>query len=130
MKGVLFMSQLAMLGEVKMLKKRISVSQKRQITLPVDFFNTLGIGQEVECYVQNDAIIIRPVRGDSGEFDEQILADLISQGITGENLLSEFKKMRKQVRPAVESLIADATAAAIGNNDFNTYEDIFGSEDN
>jgi bifunctional DNA-binding transcriptional regulator/antitoxin component of YhaV-PrlF toxin-antitoxin module len=42
-----------------MLKKRISVSQKRQITIPIEFFNSIGIDKEVECYVQNNAIIIR-----------------------------------------------------------------------
>jgi bifunctional DNA-binding transcriptional regulator/antitoxin component of YhaV-PrlF toxin-antitoxin module len=60
-----------------MLKKRISVSQKRQITIPIEFFNSIGIDKEVDCYVQNNAIVIRSVREGVGEFDEQILADLI-----------------------------------------------------
>ncbi|MBU4293647.1 MAG: AbrB/MazE/SpoVT family DNA-binding domain-containing protein, partial [Actinobacteria bacterium] len=42
-----------------MIKKRISVSQKRQITIPIEFFNSIGIGKEVDCYVQNNAIVIR-----------------------------------------------------------------------
>ena len=57
-----------------MLKKRVAVSQKRQITIPIEFYNSLGIEKEVECYVQNKALVIRPVRESSGEFDEQILA--------------------------------------------------------
>ena len=122
------MAHSATLGVNQMFKKRISVSQKRQITLPIEFFSTLGIGHEVECYVQNNAIVIRPVHDDGGEFDEQILADLISQGLSGKELLSKFKEMRRQIHPAVEALIDDAAAAANGKGDFSTYDDIFGAE--
>ena len=65
---------------------------------------------------------------DGGEFDEQILADLISQGLSGKELLSKFKEMRRQIHPAVEALIDDAAAAANGKGDFSTYDDIFGAE--
>lgn len=111
-----------------MLKKRISVSKKRQITIPIEFYKQLGIEKEVECYLQNNALIIRPVREYSGEFDEQILADLISQGFSGEELLEKFKEMRHQVRPAVERLLDEARLAAAGKAQFSTYEDVFGSE--
>jgi bifunctional DNA-binding transcriptional regulator/antitoxin component of YhaV-PrlF toxin-antitoxin module len=110
-------------------KKRISVSQKRQITIPLEFFKIVGIGHEVECFVQNNEIVIRPVREISGEFDEQILADLISHGYSGEELLEKFKEMRKKIRPAVESLISDAKQAAEGKGEYVTYKDVFGTED-
>jgi hypothetical protein len=122
------MQQSALVGGFFQFKKRISVSQKRQITLPIEFFNSLNIGQEVDCYVQNNSIVIRPVRDESGEFDELILADLISQGLAGEALLSKFKEIRKQIRPAVESILAEANSAALGTSDFATYDDIFSSE--
>ncbi|MBO8158463.1 AbrB/MazE/SpoVT family DNA-binding domain-containing protein [Thermosyntropha sp.] len=112
-----------------MLKKRISVSKKRQITIPIEFFNRLGIEKEVDCYLQNDAIIIRPVRENTGEFDEQILADLISQGLSGTELLEKFKEMRRKVRPAVERLLDEAYLATAGKASFFTYEDVFGEED-
>jgi bifunctional DNA-binding transcriptional regulator/antitoxin component of YhaV-PrlF toxin-antitoxin module len=111
-----------------MLKKRISVSQKRQITIPIEFFNSIGIDKEVECYVQNNAIIIRPVQENFGEFDEQILADLISQGLSGQELLAGFKEARIRIRPAVESLLGQARLAAEGKAQFATYEDVFGKE--
>jgi bifunctional DNA-binding transcriptional regulator/antitoxin component of YhaV-PrlF toxin-antitoxin module len=110
-------------------KKRISVSQKRQITIPIDFFNSLGIEKEVECYLQKDAIVIRPVREISGEFDEEILADLISQGLSGQELLVKFKETRRQIRPAVERLLDVARLAATGQAQFSLYEDVFGAED-
>ena len=88
------MQQSTITGGLPFIKKRISVSQKRQITLPIEFFSSLEIGNEVECYMQNNAIVIRPVRDESGEFDEQILADLISQGLSGPDLLAKFKEHR------------------------------------
>ncbi|MDD3909585.1 MAG: AbrB/MazE/SpoVT family DNA-binding domain-containing protein [Proteiniphilum sp.] len=111
-----------------MIKKRISVSQKRQITIPIEFYNSVGIDKEVECYVQNHTIVIRPVRESSGEFDEQILADLISQGLSGQELLDKFKETRRQVRPAVERLLEEARLAAQGQGSSDNYEDVFGSE--
>lgn len=111
-----------------MLKKRISVSQKRQITIPIEFYNSLGIEKEVECYLQNNALVIRPVRDNSGEFDEEILADLISQGLSGQELLEKFKEMRRQIRPAVKRLLDEARLAAAGKAQFSTYEEVFGQE--
>ncbi len=109
-------------------KKRISVSQKRQITIPIEFFNRIGIDKEVDCCLQNNVIVIRPVREDVGEFDEQILSDLISQGFSGQELLSRFKDTRRQIRPAIESLLKEAHFAAEGKAPFSTYDDVFNTE--
>ena len=122
------MPQSVQAGLNPVLKKRISVSQKRQITIPIDFFNSIGINKEVDCYVQNNAIVIRPVRDGIGEFDEQILADLISQGFSGQDLLAKFKDARTQIRPAVESLLDEARLASDGKAPFSTYEEVFGAE--
>lgn len=116
--------------EVKQMnRKRIAVSKKRQITIPIEFYNSIGIDKEVECYVQNGSIIINPVNEVSGEFDEEILADLISQGLSGEELLEEFKKTRHKVKPAVEGMLEDAKLAAEGKIESYSYDDIFCAED-
>lgn len=122
------MSRVKTTGEDPMIKKRISVSQKRQITIPIEFYNSVGIDKEVECYIQNNAIVIRPVRESGGEFDEQILADLITQGLSGQELLDKFKETRRQVRPAVERLLDEARLAAQGQASNDSYEDVFGTE--
>lgn len=123
------MSQKIKTGFSPIIKKRISVSRKRQITIPIDFFNSIGIEKEVECYVLNNAIVVRPVREGVGEFDEQILADLISQGFSGQELLAKFKDTRNQVRPAVENLLEQAQLAAEGKAQYFTYGDVFDKED-
>ena len=74
--------------------------------------------------------MIRPVRiNTGGEVAEQILADLIAQGLSGEQLLNAFKDIQSRVRPAVEAMLDDAERAASGEGEFATYDDIFGAED-
>jgi len=110
-------------------RKRISVSQKRQITIPIDFYNAMGAGAQVDCYLRGNAMVIHPVREESGAFDEEILADLIARGLSGGELLAKFKETRRQVRPAVERLLDEAARAAADQAPYSTFEDVFGAED-
>lgn len=113
-----------------MSKKIVSISSKRQITIPQKFFNLLGFDKEAECTIRGNELIIRPARNTgSGEFAEQILADLISQGLSGAELLSAFKEQQAKVRPAVEAMLAEASLAADGKSEYATYDDIFGTEE-
>lgn len=117
-------------GGVKMNRKVLSISSKRQITIPQKFFQTLGFADEAECVLRGDELIIRPVKTTSGgEFAEQILAELIAEGLSGEALLSKFKAKQAQIRPAVEAMLSDAEDVAEGKGDFETYDDVFGMED-
>jgi hypothetical protein len=75
-------------------------------------------------------LIIRPIKTVSGgEFAEQILAELIAEGLSGDELLSKFKDKQAQIRPAVEAMLSEAEDVAEGKGDFATYEDVFGTED-
>ena len=108
-------------------KKRISVTSKRQLTIPQKFYTELGFGSEAICTLLDGALVIEPVsQTPSGEFDDLILADLIKEGYEGEALLAEFKARRANVRPAVERLIQQAEDAARGNGEYATYEEVFG----
>ncbi len=123
-------AQVAAKGSKIMDKKIVSISSKRQITIPQKFFALLGFDTEAECTVRGNELVIRPARNSSGgEFAEYILADLIAKGLSGDELLREFKNRQSQVRPAVEALISEADEAAHGNGEFSSYDDIFGSED-
>ena len=110
--------------------KRVTITSKRQFTIPQKFYTELGFAREAVCTVQGGALVIRPVRlALSGEFSEHILADLIAEGFSGEELLTEFKLRQAKVRPAVEAMLKDAKAAARGDGKYATYEEIFGSEE-
>ena len=90
-------------GSRKVDRKVLSISSKRQITIPQKFYQTLGFGNEAECIVHGNELIIRPVKTVSGgEFAEQILAELIDEGLSGEALLSKFKERQAQIRPAAD----------------------------
>lgn len=100
-------------GKADMQKKRISVSSKRQITIPLQFFNQLGIKGEVECYLKDNELVIRPVSNDdTGYFAEEILKDLVKQGYAGDDLIKAFSKQNRKMRGAVASLINEADQAA------------------
>ncbi|NSW93053.1 MAG: AbrB/MazE/SpoVT family DNA-binding domain-containing protein [Firmicutes bacterium] len=111
-------------------RKIIRISDKRQITIPQKYFEALGFSSEAECILQNNAIVIRPIRENSGgEFSEQILADLIAQGLSGEELLAKFKEMSKKIAPAMNKLISEADSIAKGEKSGATMSDVFGAED-
>ncbi|MBD5463684.1 MAG: AbrB/MazE/SpoVT family DNA-binding domain-containing protein [Lachnospiraceae bacterium] len=119
-----------MKGRVPMEMKKVSISAKRQITIPQKFFTMLGFDTEAECIVRGNELIIRPVKTNAGgEFAEQILADLIAQGYSGNDLLERFKKAQGQVRPAVEAMLVDAERIAVSESDYVSYNDVFDAEE-
>lgn len=111
-------------------RKIISVSKKRQITIPLKYFNILGLSNEVECILQENSIVIRPIRENvSDEFGEFILTELIEQGYSGQELITKFKEARRKIRPAVEDLLSEADDIAKGHKKSSTLEDVFKQED-
>lgn len=56
--------------------------------------------------MRGNELVLRPVKENtSGEFAEQVLADLIRQGYSGEELLEKFKQtQRKSVRQLKQCL--------------------------
>lgn len=94
--------------------KRARVSSKRQVTIPQKLYEQAGIKDEVEFSIQDNQIILRPIRepNENEQFADLILADLIEQGLTGQELLSNFRQKQKELRGAVTHLIKDSEKAA------------------
>lgn len=110
-------------------RKIVSISSKRQITIPQKFFNKLGFSNEAECILRDNEIIIKPVTAYvNSELSEHILADLIEQGLTGNELLEAFKKEQAKVRPAVKSMLHEARMVAEGKTPYSSIGDIFDEE--
>lgn len=111
-------------------RKIISVSAKRQVTIPQKYFETLGFNNEAECILYEGGILLRPIRDiNSGEFSEQILSDLISRGFSGQELLEKFKEQNKKIRPAVKKLIEEADALARRGECKISLDDLFEAEE-
>ena len=111
-------------------RKIISVSIKRQLTIPQKYYEALGFDNEAECILQEDGLLIRPLRSaEGGEFSEQILADLIAQGFEGSVLLAKFSEYIRAVRPAVLRMIEDAEEYVKSGKGEISRETLFGGDD-
>ncbi|MDI9569037.1 MAG: AbrB/MazE/SpoVT family DNA-binding domain-containing protein [bacterium] len=110
-------------------RRIIRVSDKRQITIPLKYYKKLGLGKEVECSLEGDAIVIRPIKRHDNEFSVEILKDLVAKGYSGNELVKQFEAQSKKIKTAVANLLEEAEEIAAGQKKAATFEDIFGSED-
>ncbi|MDR2572304.1 MAG: AbrB/MazE/SpoVT family DNA-binding domain-containing protein [Oscillospiraceae bacterium] len=125
------MQQSSLINNTKPEHKRISISVKRQLTIPQKYFSALGFSNEAECIMQKDGLLIRPVCVTNGsEFSEQILSDLISQGFEGQQLLEQFKKYSRAVRPAVLKMLDDNETFAKSGDGNIPMDELFIAEAN
>lgn len=113
-------------GTAHMVKpKRISVSSKRQITIPKEFYDSLNISDEVLCRVVDGNLVIKPI-GENVDFSEFILSDLINEGYeAGDELLREFSYRKSQIRPALNEMISESR----DNKIYDHAEDFFNELD-
>lgn len=109
-------------------RKTISVSKKRQITIPLQFYKHLNLENEVECSLEDGAIVIRPVHRGTSEFSVEILKDLINQGYSGNELIKQFELQSKNIKTAVTNILEEADDIAAGETPAANLEDIFGSD--
>ena len=109
-------------------RKIINITGKRQITIPLKFYEKLRFGKELECFLTDDAVVLRPLSSSNDNFDMEILKDLVSQGYSGDELLMKFAKQRSNIRKAINVLINEADEIAEGKRRGATTKDIFGEE--
>ncbi len=109
--------------------KRISVSGKRQITIPLEFCKALNIENEVECIMKDNSIIIRPIVDTSQDnFADFILEDLIKEGYKGQKLLEEFKKRKAEIRYAIENVKNETSKVAEDEAQYSVIEEVLKEE--
>lgn len=92
--------------------KIIKISSKKQITIPQAFFEKIGFSEHAECILRDNELVVRPLRVDTDDYSDLILADLIEQGYSGEQLLNEFRKLKGKMRVAAQHMLDDAIAQA------------------
>ena len=109
-------------------RKIINVTGKRQVTIPLKFYERLCFGKEVECFLTDDAVVLRPFSNSDDGFTMEILKDLISQGYNGNELLEKFAEQRDNIKKAIGLLIDEADEIAEGKRKSATTKDIFGEE--
>lgn len=109
-------------------RKIISVTGKRQLTIPIKYYEILGFGKEVECFLTEDSIILRPLSNSDDSFTMEILKDLVSQGLSGDELLAKYAEQRNSIKKAIGVLINEADEIASGKREGATTKDIFGED--
>ena len=109
-------------------RKIINVTGKRQVTIPLKFYEKLHFGKEVECCLADDAVLLRPLSSADDSFTMEILKDLVSQGYNGDELLDKFAEQRKNIKKAIGLLVDEADEIAEGKRKGATTKDIFGEE--
>ena len=81
--------------ERRMERKTIRISSKRQVTIPQRYFECLGFGEEAECILRGNELVIRPVKAQSGgEFSEQIPRDAAES-----SCWNDLRQSRKKCAP-------------------------------
>ena len=109
-------------------KKIIRVSKKRQITIPLQFYKHLDLGNEAECSLEDGAIVIRPLHRETTEFSVEILKDLLKQGYSDDELIKQFELQSNNIKTAVTNILEEADAIAAGEKSAANLDNIFGSD--
>ncbi len=116
-------------GQKPFEKKYIRISSKRQITIPQKYYDALGFEDQAECILNDSAIVIRPVRENVGiDFSEQVLADLVSEGYSGDELVKMFSKKNSEIKDAWDKMLSEADSIANGKGEYYTLDDVFPEE--
>mgnify|MGYP003297204871 CR=1 FL=1 len=105
-------------------RKIINITGKRQITIPINFYNQIGFEKEVD----GNMLILRPLKTESMDFSVEILKDLIDAGYEGEELIKKFEEESKNIKSAIKTIIKEAKEIASGDKKGETLEEVFGEE--
>ena len=80
-----------------MKSKTIKVSAQRHLVIPKEYYDTLGISEEVTIELHDGHLVIKPVIKVDEDFAENLLEDLIAAGFSGEELVAKFKEIKQMV---------------------------------
>ena len=124
--------------KVAKMKKEVRtgrITSKRQLTIPKDFCDKLGLEKDVEIILEKDGIVIKKLLLDESindDYSDLLLQAILEEGYNDkENILREFK-LRKRIMPmAVNKLINEASeyAAKDPRTSKELDRDLFGEED-
>lgn len=109
-------------------KKRVSISKQRQISIPKEFYDALGLENEAMVEYVGNAIVIRPPATEI-DFSKQILEDLVQEGYEGQELVEEFARRKANIKPAIQRLVQEAKDREPIGDDLDAYLDNLTDED-
>lgn len=110
-------------------KRRVKISQQRQLSIPKDFYQALGLADEAVMEFTGKEIVIRPATFEEVDFSEDILQDLIAKGLSGQELLQQFKKVKANVPAALHALEQETLQQPVIKGSLGDYLDALEDED-
>lgn len=89
------------------------VTSKRQVTIPKDFCEALGIGSLVEIVLDDESrtIVVRPYDADDWNIAEHIIEDLVAEGVPPSKLAAAFSRRKAEIEAAIHHACAGAGSA-------------------
>jgi bifunctional DNA-binding transcriptional regulator/antitoxin component of YhaV-PrlF toxin-antitoxin module len=96
-------------GEVREYRE-ITVTSKRQITIPKSFFDRLAIEETLVAYLLDDGIFLKPARKDDSVYAEdveEIIRDVVREGYSGEELVAELARRLNEYNKFIERRIQE-----------------------
>lgn len=84
------------LNEPVALPRRVKISSKRQITIPVDVYKRQGFTEYAMLTETPDGLVIQPIElnDDDEALTLQLLRHLIAQGYEGEELIEKYSEAK------------------------------------
>lgn len=100
-------------------KRRVRISSQRQLTIPKEFYTEMNLADEAMIEFTGKEIIIRSAEQEVVDFSTDILKDLVAKGISGEELIGEFTRIKASIPQALEAMKKEALQqpAIIGSLD-------------
>ena len=100
-------------GSAAMIRRAVrQVTSKRQVTIPKEMAEAVGIADSIELYLAEDnkTIIIKPLDTKNWSIAEDIIRDLAAEGVAAEDMAAAFSKRRSEIESVVERLNSEIDA--------------------
>ena len=106
--------------------RRVKISSKRQITIPVDVYERQGFTQYAMLTETPDGLIVQPVEltADDEELTLRLLKHLVDAGLEGDELIEQYEQLKPKYASyykAIQSSEADIKAGRLV--DFDEMQD-------
>ncbi|WP_139650855.1 delta-aminolevulinic acid dehydratase [Raoultibacter phocaeensis] len=85
----------------------IKISSKRQITIPAKIYEEAGFGEYALCTWTEQGLLLQPLDVDDEDVTVDILRYLVEQGREGEELIEQYREMKRKIVP-LQKRIAEA----------------------
>lgn len=100
----------------------IKISSKRQITIPAKAYEEAGFKDYALCTWTDEGMFLQPLDVENEDVTVDILRYLIKEGYDGEELISQYREMKKKVISVRDKL--DEAEQDIAEGRVDTYENM------